>query len=182
MEPPRRELRYMLERTVACVHVDQDSGRSSGQDSARLSLDERLARFQIASRVFQNNVDEINRNILGEKEIDYRSSLKGYYSEMCRYVHPSTSQVTEQLRREEGGEGFGFESIEILRKTTSAVLRGLDLILAMAMHGIDVGTLGDLFVDVWDHEPRWAFHKTKFTKVISSQFDYKVERSQPRRR
>jgi hypothetical protein len=174
LEPARRELRYMLERAVASVYIDQSNGH--------LSLEDRVGHFQAASRSFEHNVEKIAIYTLDEAmKKDYRGSLNNFYSDMCRYVHPSAAQVMAQLRRSESREGLGFESTKMIEKANQSVFNGLDLVLVAVMQGIATSTVGDLFVHIWDSDERWPFHKSKFVKKTSAHFDYKVERANSRK-
>ena len=80
------------------------------------------------------------------------------------------------LRRFERGEYVGFESISDVDHANKLFAQVLDLSLAAAFEAFDVGLLGDVFINVFDDNPQWAFHKTPLIKSISAYFDYKVER------
>jgi hypothetical protein len=52
----------------------------------------------------------------------------------------------------------------------------LDLVLALVFEGIGPSFSGDIIVGVFDENPRWKFHRTRFVGQVSRHFDYKVER------
>ena len=67
-----------------------------------------------------------------------------------------------------------------LNKANAQFAEVLDISLACAFEAFDGGLLGDIFVQVLDDHPKWAFHKTPLVRSISSHFDYKAERQPPR--
>jgi hypothetical protein len=46
----------------------------------------------------------------------------------------------------------------------------------MHFNALGMGLAGDISVHILDDMKDWPFHKTKFTKLLSSYFDYKHER------
>ncbi|MBS0253608.1 MAG: hypothetical protein JSR78_21335, partial [Proteobacteria bacterium] len=91
-------------------------------------------------------------------------------------VHASTGGIGSDLWRFEKGQHIGFETIGDVNKINDLFAEVLDISLAAVFQSFDAGLLGDIFVDVLDDAPKWAFHKTRLVSSISAHFDYKIER------
>lgn len=48
--------------------------------------------------------------------------------------------------------------------------------LASVFEAFDESSTGDLFIEVFDDIPKWAFAKTPFVSAVSAHFNYKAER------
>lgn len=167
----RRELRYMLESAVKCVFVDQ----ALPGDAA---LVDRIAFASDAVRVPRSSVDVVDQVRLGivPNPHEFRSAVHSTFGTLSGYTHVSKRQLEERYRRSERGEFSGFESATTLRTFVRLMVQTYDLVLALIFEGIGPSFTGDLFVEIFDEEKRWAFHKTRFVKQVSRFFDYKAER------
>jgi hypothetical protein len=166
----RRELRYLLEHAVKTLYVDQQ--QPSGSLEARFKfLDEQISRGSI------DVVDDLSLAPLGPTvQEDLIHDVKGLFAEVSAFVHPSLTQLRLRLKRQREGRGAGFDSAEELESASKVIFRVYDIVLFLLCHGIGIGMAGDLFINVWDEEPKWAFHKGKFMSQLSKHFDYKHER------
>ncbi|MFV8751388.1 hypothetical protein ACNOYE_12660 [Nannocystaceae bacterium ST9] len=169
LEPSVREMRYLLERAVACLCIDQACPTASIEDKA--------SQLENASRIFFENAERLSFSAFDPKDSDgCCAELKDYYRKACAFVHPSRSQVESQLRRWIKGETPGFESAKELQRFGELLFRGFDLGLTVIMHGFGLPLVGDVFIDILDGDGRWPFHKGKYVAKLSRSFDYKTER------
>jgi hypothetical protein len=51
------------------------------------------------------------------------------------------------------------------------------MVLVMLFHGFGDSMSGDLFIQLLDDNKKWKFHKSKYVKEYSKNFDYKHERN-----
>ncbi len=167
----RRELRYLLEAVVKHVFVDQRFAESA-------PLEDRLAFLNESTKVPRSSVDPVDDlviRMLAEPKL-LKATAHSAFGNLSGYTHPSKRQLDEQLRRAERGEYSGFESSATLEAFNRLVAQSYDVILALVFEGIGPAFTGDLFINVFDVNPGWRFHKTKFVGEISRYFDYKAER------
>jgi len=171
----RRELRYMLELVVKCVFVDQ-------QLPGGTPLDDRVTFAKDTNRVPRSSVDVADQlviRMLSDPEL-LANEVRGLFGSLSGYVHVSGTQFDERFVRAKRGELVGFESVKSLRAFNAALTNAYDILLVLIFEGIGPMFTGDLFIQLFDSDPKWKFHKTKYTAQVSSFFDYKTERrSQP---
>jgi hypothetical protein len=170
--PVRRELRYMIEGGVKNLFVDQQKPAESIEkrlefllkevDNSSISMADQLALGAFDPPTKKLFIDEMN----------------DVYYKMCAYVHPSSRQIEEQIVLAEAGKAYGFETAEELRDIGKLVFRTYDMLLVLFFHGLGLGLAGDVLVQMFDDEESWKFHKAKYMKLLSSHFDYKVERQE----
>ena len=91
-------------------------------------------------------------------------------------VHASQAQVSVDMKRWERGAPPGFEAISHVNTMNDLCVDVFDLGSVLSLHAIGLGLAGDIFTAALDDEPKWVFHKTRFTKSLSAHFDYKSER------
>ena len=115
------------------------------------------------------------RSTLPAKE--FCDELTDVYYKQCAYIHPSQRQIEELVARAESGKPLGFDTAAELRKIGQLMFRLYDMLLILHFHGVGLGLAGDILVQCFDDEPKWKFHKGKYTRRISSYFDYKAERA-----
>ncbi len=167
----RRELRYLLEATVKYVYVDQ-------QLPAEASLDERIRFLGDSGKVPRSSItpiDEVTLRMV-EKPEELRGAVKQSFGALSGYVHPSRPTLEERLVRAKQGEFSGFEGPKVIEAFNRLTSQTLDLVLALVFEGIGPSFSGDIIVGVFDENPRWKFHRTRFVAQVSRHFDYKVER------
>lgn len=170
----RRELRYLLEAAVKYVYVDEQVPRDA-------PLAERLAIVADTSRVPRSSVapvDELEIRMQSDRKA-FTDAVKSTFGALSGYVHVSPKQLTERFQRVARGEFVGFEGPVTVEAFARDMARTYDLVLALTLEGIGPSFAGDLFVQVFDDEPDWVFHRSTFVQVASRIFDYKVERRPP---
>jgi hypothetical protein len=166
----RRELRYMLEATVKYVYVDQ-------QLPGDASLEERVKFLGDKAKVPRSSVSPISDISLQMVEPEpFRNAVRQSFASLSGYVHPSREAFEERLRRASRGEFSGFEGPRVLESFNRLASQTLDLVLALNFEGIGRTFSGDLFIQIFDDNANWKFHRTTFTAQVSRYFDYKVER------
>jgi hypothetical protein len=171
----RRELRYLLEAAVKYVYVDE-------QSPGEAQLAERLAMVEDTSRVPLSSVepiDAITVRMQSDPKV-FRDAVKSTFGALSGYVHVSPKQLRERFRRVARGEVLGFEAPITVEAFARAMLQTYDLILAVVLEGVGPSFAGDLFAQVFDDESNWVFHRSRFVRVVSQSFDYKVKRREPR--
>lgn len=167
----RRECRYLLELATKHLYVDQQLPNvttTSREDRLRFLTDE----------VPRSSIEPVrNVNVLvgaGFSEVDFRNDVKGLWSKMAGYIHPSAIQTEERLRRAARGAFIGFEDPKALREIVADVVRVYDLLGVMWLMAAGPSAAGDVLVML--DQPRWAFARTKWLPAMSRFFDYKAER------
>lgn len=168
----KREMRYMLEAAVKYVFVDQ-------QLEGDATLESRLAVLNDTSRVPRSTVDPVDKIILRmvPDSAAFSGAVHSSFGALSAYTHMSARQLEERFRRAERGEFSGFEGPKTLESFNGVIAQTYDLVLVLLMEGIGPTFTGDLFVQVFDGEPGWKFHKGRFVREVSRTFDYKAERS-----
>ncbi|WP_114423494.1 hypothetical protein [Nocardioides houyundeii] len=168
----RRECRYLLEAATKHLYVDQRLPNVS-----TTTREDRI-RF-LATDVPRSSIEPIRElHILlgaGGSEDDFRNDVKGLWSKMAGYIHPSAMQTEEALRRASRGAFIGFEDPKALREIVADIVRAYDLLGVMWLMAAGPSVAGDILVTLDD--PGWAFARTKWLPVMSRFFDYKAERA-----
>lgn len=172
--PIKRELRYLIESSVKNLYVDQQmQGRKPLP-----SLAERLDFLHV--HVDRSSIDMREHLQLAAFDAptqkQFIDELNDVYRDCCAYVHPSRRQIEERLDLAEQGRSSGFETAEELRSIARLMFRVYDMALTLYFHGFGLSMTGDVFINGFDDRPDWKFHKGKYVKLVSSHFDYKVER------
>lgn len=168
----RRELRYLLEAAVKHVFVDQAV-------SGDTPLEDRLAFLNDRKKVPRSSVapvDHLAIRMIADPAC-LKAAVRSAFGNLSGYTHISKGQLDERLRRAERGEYTGFEGAATLDAFNRLLVGTYDVILALVFEGIGPGFTGDLFIGVFDDQPEWRFHRTKFVREISRYFDYKAERT-----
>ena len=171
----RRELRYLLEAAVKHVYVDQ-------QLPGEASLQERLGFLNDTTKVPRSSVDpvdDLTLRLVGPPD-ELKSAVHSAFGNLSGYTHLSKRQLDERLQRAERGEFSGFESAATLDAFNRLLVQTYDVVLTLVFEGIGSSFTGELFVTLFDDEPRWRFHRTKFVSRVSQHFDYKAERQHRR--
>ena len=167
----RRELRYMIETAVKCVYVDQTLPGNT-------PIIERIDFAGNGDRLPRSSIDVVDLltvRMLKEPG-EFVSSVHSAFGALSGYTHLSGPQLEERRRRVERGEFMGFESASTLRAFNRLLAQSYDLVLTVIFEGIGAAFTGDLFVQVFDADPDWKFHKGRYVRQISAFFDYKAER------
>lgn len=167
----RRELRYLVEAAVKHVYVDQQlPGDTPLQD--RLGF---LGDTKKVPRSSVKPVDQLTIRMLTQPEV-LLSAVHSAFGALSGYTHLSKRQLDERLNRASRGEFIGFESTHTLETFNKLLFRTYDVVLALIFEGIGPAFTGDLFVNIFDAQPDWRFHKGPIISEISRSFDYKHER------
>mgnify|MGYP000957628306 CR=1 FL=1 len=168
--PARREERYAIESLVKYLLIDQR------YPTALLS--ERLGRFGGIERGTIGMVDDIVLFMLkDEVACEFRGEVKSEYARLCRYVHASSPLLRERLSDARRGAFPGLESVRQFESMNRELTRFFDLCLTLLFHAIGSPETGDAFIQVFDDDAGWKFHRTKFMRHVSAHFDYKTERA-----
>lgn len=169
----KRELRYLIEMSVKYLIVDQEmAGKLIGEKTQYLS-----------SNIPNSSIDVINRmhtSFDSASEVELKNEITDFFYKSCAYVHPSQKQIEEQMTNSANGFTIGLESAKSLSDLGKITFRAYDMILALMFIGFGDSMSGDLFINVFDGNPKWKFHKGKYVKKYSSLFDYKCERQRAR--
>ncbi|MGZ3724561.1 MAG: hypothetical protein ACXWQQ_02135 [Pseudobdellovibrio sp.] len=165
----KRELRFLLESVLKHSFVDDQMMKNK--------FEEKMEKY---SEMFPySNVDFV-QNMKHYVEVDnvaFYSSVKSLYKELCRYVHTSKTQLNEKLEKSNKGHHLGFVSAEEIEKLNKLIFRTLEICLVCHFNACGPSTTGDLFINIYDNEPDWKFHKSGFVKKISDSYNYKAERN-----
>lgn len=167
----RREMRYLVEAAVKHVFVDQ-------QVSGAAKLSERLTLLNDTTRVPRSSVAPVDELIVRmvEDPGTLRGAVHSAFGALSGYTHLSKRQLDERLARAARGEFAGFESAATLEAFNKLLFQVYDIVLAIFFEGVGPAFTGELFIHVFDEEPRWRFHKGRLVGEISRHFDYKHER------
>ena len=179
LDPARRELRFLLEASVKALWLDKGGERTDGtQIGPNDGVDQKVSTLDdLGRRKFAEIVAELEFGLLPpEAQATYRSTATDLYSKLSTYSHVSKANVEQDLRNFEHGRPFGFETVRELEAITKQAKRVLDLSLASQFEAFDHGLVGDIIVQVFDDEPKWAFRRTPLVGAIDRHFDYKAER------
>jgi len=172
--PARREMRYLLESV--CKHYHVDSSQRVGGELLREKLEDLKVNVPRSSINFVGDQDFFALDDCKAKEL--RSDLKDMYSQSCRYVHRSREQIDEYLAAVNRGTSPGFESASEFRTMNQEFARLCDVVVYLSLSVLGPsGLAGDLFLNVFDGNETWPYHKTKYCKALSEYYNYKAERS-----
>lgn len=171
--PARREMRYLLESVYKHYRVD-----SSQRVSGKL-LREKLEDLKV--NVPRSSIDFVGDQYFFAlddcKAKELRSDLKDMYAQSCKYVHRSREQIDEYLAAVNRGASPGFESVSEFRKMNQEFARLCDVVVYLFLSVLGPsGLAGDVFVNVFDGNKTWPYHKTKYCKALSEYYNYKAER------
>lgn len=176
LSPARREMRFLLEASVKAWWCDATEPRGDVVDKVEF-LDD-LGAFR-----FREVVDTLNPKLIAtEVSKTLIAELTDLYGSLSTQTHPSSASVGLDLARGQKGVHKGFETVSDINKANDLFTRVLDVSVAAILDSFEPGLVGDIFVVVFDENPRWAFHKTKYVASISAHFDYKHERQNRSRR
>jgi hypothetical protein len=167
---PRRDLRYLLEKTCVYSHLDCSFYGKS--------LDEKLSIFEFKKKELDCRVVRllVLSGFSPEQKTDFCADLMRVYADLCRYVHPSYHQIVQRNKEIARHGCLGLETSDELRRFVDEVVVAFDLILALYFHALTLPLSGDVFTAYLDDYPKWKFHRLRWCKAISQGFDYKSER------
>jgi len=162
----RRECRYLLELAVKFLFVDQQL--------PNLSTHTREDRLDFLTNQVPRASIEPVRDLkiivgAGYDVADFRSDVKGLWSRMAGYIHPSIAQTEERLRRAARGAYIGFEDPKSLRAVVTELGRAYDQLGVMWLMAAGPSAAGDILTDL--EQPAWAFARTKWLPAMSRYFD-----------
>ncbi|PUE23676.1 hypothetical protein B9Z39_15260 [Limnohabitans sp. JirII-29] len=169
----KRELRYLLESISKHVYADL---KLMGKPLAE------KVTF-LANEIPRSSVSFVNDfrlySFSDSENKAFMDEVKDRYSSLCRYVHRSPEQVEESLLLLAQGISPGFETPKQLESFVRELERVYDMLLVLMFNALGLSLAGDVFVHVLDDHRAWPYHKTRFTKLFSKEFDYKAERRAP---
>lgn len=165
----KRELRYLIEMMTKYVIVDYVKMGES------LTTKTQYLKDSIPNSSI-DVIDGYTPPLIGVKNDEFKAEVKDFFYKACVYVHPSKKQIDEQVKNYERGNTIGFESSKMLADMNKLIFRAYDMILVMLFHGFGDSMSGDLFIQLLDDNKKWKFHKSKYVKEYSKNFDYKHER------
>ncbi|WP_419777758.1 hypothetical protein [Malaciobacter marinus] len=122
-------------------------------------------------------IDQYTPPLSADKNEEFKAEVKDFFYKACSYVHPSKKQIDEQIKNYNKGNHIGYESAKMLADINKLIFRAYDIILMMIFHGYGHSMSGDLFVQLFGDNIKWKFHKGKYVKDYSKNFDYKHERN-----
>jgi hypothetical protein len=165
----KREIRYLLEMTTKYLVVDQEQ---SGKDLATRTeyLKDSIPNASIEV------VDRLSTPFIADVDKEFKAEVKDIFYKACAYVHPSQKQIQEQITNYSRGIHIGLETARMLSDVNKLLFRSYDIVLTMLFIGFGHSMSGDLFIEYFDTEPKWKFHKGKYVKQYSKLFDNKIER------
>jgi hypothetical protein len=162
----RREIRYLIETSVKYLVVDQEMMGKS--------LQEKLEYLE--SKIPSSSITVVSRMKMPFKasaEKSFRDEIKDLFYKSCAYVHPSRTQLEEQLSNYRKENYIGFESAEQLDKIVKVVFRVYDMVLVMALTGFGQSMSEDLFLQGFDDLKDFRIKKGKYMQMYSALFDHK---------
>lgn len=164
----RRELRFVLEAAVKLSSLD------FCENSA--DFESRLAGLGESGKRFEDYVATLSYFEEFENPKDINDEMLSLYSELSTYIHASVPNFEATMNRSRKGEPAGQETVSTLNSFNKLCFRVLDIVLVRVFHGVGLSLAGETYVHCLDNEPKWRFHKGKFTQRLSRCFDYKAER------
>ncbi len=166
----KRELRYLLESVSKHVYADLKlMGKPLAEKINYLADDIPSSSVSFVEDFRLNSYSDSGNKALMDE-------IRSRYSYLCRYVHRSAEQVDESLRQLAKGISPGFETPKQLASFVRELERVYDVLLILLFNALGLSLAGDVFVGVLDDHRSWPYHKSRFTKLLSKEFDYKAER------
>lgn len=165
----KRELRYLIEMSTKYLVIDQEMMGKTIKEKTHY----------LRTRIPNSSIDVTERLLTyfdSELDKQFKDEIRDFYYKACAYVHPSQKQIEEQLRNYDNGFMLGFESAKSLQNTNKIVFRAYDIILVLLLTGFGHSMAGDLFINNFDNNRKWKFHRGKYINHFSKLFDYKHER------
>lgn len=164
----KREMRFLLESVLKHWYVDQIMMDSTFED--------KIAKYdEIVPRSSIDFAEKIHHYVLKDN-IVFNASVQGLYKELCAYTHASLKQMNTKIKRAEKGEYLGFTSAQEIEEVNRLIFRTLEICVICHFNACGPSTTGDLFIQIYDHDPKWKFHQSKFIKEVSDSYNYKHER------
>lgn len=160
----KREIRYLLEMAVKYAVVDQALPAANIQVKAEY----------LKNSIPNSSIDIVDNLItpFGVKfDSEFKSEIKDKFSKACAYVHPSKEQLEEQLMHYSKGENIGFETAKMVDDLGKILFQSYDIILALQFISFGHSMTGDVFIHGLDDLDKWKFHKGKYVKLISEQYN-----------
>ncbi len=153
----RRELRYMIEMMTKFVIVDYEK-MGANLDIKTQYLATEIPKSSID--IIEKYIPPLNASISRQ----FRSEVKDFFIKTSAYVHPSKMQMEERIKNYMNGNTIGFESAKMFADVNKSIFRTYDMILVMMFHGFGPSMSGDLFIELFDRNKKWKFHKGKYVK------------------
>lgn len=165
----KREIRYLIEMVVKYLVVDQEKPK----DKIGVKIQ------YLASDIPNSSIEVVDRMCTAfnaDLDKQMKDEIKDLFYKSCAYVHPSPKQINEQLSNYSKGIHVGFETAKMLTDINKLCFRTYDIILSLLFVGFGMSMSGDLFIEIYDNNPKWKFHKGKYVSQFSKLYDYKLER------
>lgn len=159
----KRETRYMIETVVKYLIVDQEEqGQPLAVKTAYLGTSIPNSSIDVVTRMwtpFDPPTDQ-----------ELKAEISDIFTKACAYVHTSPRQIQEQIGNYEKGQYIGFESGKMLGDMAKLLFRIYDILLTLLFIGFGPSMSKDLFVEVFNEDPKWKFHKGKYVKEYAALF------------
>jgi hypothetical protein len=169
--PARREMRYILESSVKNLYVDQKAPSKTFEEKI-MFLHEQVPRSSISI------VDDLDLPFSNENKTAFIVDVKSMYATACAYIHPSKTQIDERIRLAVVEAYVGFERPRDLERMNKELFRLYEAALVLVFTSLGASFLGDVFIQWLDDDLNWRYHKGKYIKSLSSNYDYKAERKE----
>lgn len=170
INPARRDLRYMLESTVKYLVVDQNIKDASYDEKIKY-FDDNIPKSSISC---VNEIEIISLKVDDNKK--FIDSVNDVYKKLCKYIHPSKHNIDELIKREKKGAYLGLETDVEIRSLNNLVFKVFELIICCYFTVLGFSLSGDIFIYALDGKTDWKFNKSKYIKIISHSYDYKIEK------
>lgn len=138
INPVYRELRYLIEVSIKYNYID-------------LILPDKSIESKIKNYdtfVSRSRIDEIEKidfsRLSSKKSKEFIDEIKGEYSKLCAFVHPSIDQIEEYRRRCKKGNQIGFESGKDISKLVGHITKVCEMILVIYFSNCAPGILSDV--------------------------------------
>lgn len=167
--PAKRELRFLLEAGIKFLVTDQrwSAATIEAKNKHIAELPDRFR--EIVDTLSLPGLDQTTQSEMRRRILDL-------YGSLSTIVHASQAQVAMDLKRWEHGAPIGFETVSHANTMNQLCLDVFDIGVVLSLHSVGLSLAGDIFTAVLDEQPKWVFHKSRFSAALSRYFDYKVER------
>lgn len=156
----KRELRYLLEMMTKYVVVDWDLM------TKKCKLEDKVKYLATLPNSSISVIEKVTPPLPTQVVKEFQDEVTDFFYKACAFVHPSKEQLEQQLTAYGRGNTIGFESTEMLDKINKQIFRAYDFLLVLLFHGFGKQMSGDLFEQLFSANPKWKFHKGKYTKQL----------------
>jgi len=167
----KRELRYILETSIKLsfidvVYTDKSLKWKKDELKKRTPFSKWLEVWKSEFIFFEDF----------KEAVEFKNAIKSAYGDLSQEIHISIQQLENYESRSKKGEPIGLEKSKTFAKITKQTFQVYDLCLPLIYHCLGLSLAGDIFTLNFDDNRNWKFHKGKYTRRLSTCFDYKHER------